>query len=609
MAQPTVLTYTFNFTAYALNNPAAPYNANELDTQLARVRTTVNELVTNIGLIQRDDGNLANQSVTVDSLSTATLNLIGGSGNGWNPRGAWVTATNYAALDVVTTGTATYVCNTAHLSAATFALDEAAGYWNAISQAVLPTIVGNALKVLRVNAAATGLEWFNAPGTGTVTSVAVVSANGVSAVVADPTGAASMTFSLGSITPATIVASGAVTGASFTTAGQITSTLASGTAPFVVASTTAVSNLNASLLLGGTWAIPGTIGSTTANSGAFTTVSATGQITSTLASGTAPFVVASTTVVSNLNAAMLNGATFSAPGPIGAGTPGALACTTLAIGGAVSFSPDNTYDVGASSMRPRDTYTGRQFIGPDGITGTPAFACSGQLDLGFFRRSTNVLSLSQGATIPLEFTGGNLRLGSALAMGWSNASGANNSYDTIMVRDAAGIMALRSGTSAHAQRVYRTFTDTSNYERQAFQSGAGYFEWAAETAGTGTDDIDLRLTPAGAGRTTTAKRFCPSQGAAVAAANDLVLGGDGNVFNITGATQINLLSRLNWTAGSSVTLLFASTPTVKHGQSTSGNNTQILLAGAVDFVASANDTLTLMLFSDNIWREVSRAVI
>ncbi len=49
------------------------------------------------------------------------------------------------------------------------------------------------------------------------------------------------------------------------------------TAPFVVESATAanVPNLDASRLLGGTWAIPGTIGSTTPNTGVFTTLQGT----------------------------------------------------------------------------------------------------------------------------------------------------------------------------------------------------------------------------------------------------------------------------------------------------------------------------------------------
>lgn len=108
---------------------------------------------------------------------------------------------------------------------------------------------------------------------------------------------------------------------------QIISTLVSGTAPLVVASTTQVANLNVSQLIGKTWSIPAAIGNTTPNTGAFTTVSATGVLTSTLATGTAPFTVASTTNVANLNASSLNGATFSAPGAIGSVTRGSVDCT------------------------------------------------------------------------------------------------------------------------------------------------------------------------------------------------------------------------------------------------------------------------------------------
>lgn len=76
-------------------------------------------------------------------------------------------------------------------------------------------------------------------------------------------------------------------------------------------------------------AAPGAIGGTTPAAGAFTTVSATGQVTSTLANGTAPLVVASSTNVANLNASSLSGATMSAPGAIGGGTPSTGAFTTL----------------------------------------------------------------------------------------------------------------------------------------------------------------------------------------------------------------------------------------------------------------------------------------
>ena len=55
-------------------------------------------------------------------------------------------------------------------------------------------------------------------------------------------------------------------------ASVLKSSVAIGTSPFAITSTTVVPNLNVSQLLGNTWAIPGTIGSTTANSGTFTTL-------------------------------------------------------------------------------------------------------------------------------------------------------------------------------------------------------------------------------------------------------------------------------------------------------------------------------------------------
>jgi len=90
-------------------------------------------------------------------------------------------------------------------------------------------------------------------------------------------------------------------------------------------------------------ALNGTVGATTANTGAFTTVSATGVITSTLTTGTAPFTVASTTNVANLNASSLSGATFASPGAIGSTTAGTGAFTTLAASSTVSGAGFTSY--------------------------------------------------------------------------------------------------------------------------------------------------------------------------------------------------------------------------------------------------------------------------
>lgn len=75
--------------------------------------------------------------------------------------------------------------------------------------------------------------------------------------------------------------------------GQIYSYVASGTAPFSVASTTMVTNFNSNYLQGGTWANPGAIGGTTAWPGKFTSLTITGSLNANGSIGTAGQVLLS----------------------------------------------------------------------------------------------------------------------------------------------------------------------------------------------------------------------------------------------------------------------------------------------------------------------------
>jgi hypothetical protein len=68
---------------------------------------------------------------------------------------------------------------------------------------------------------------------------------------------------------------GAATGTSLSVSGQLTSTVSTGTAPIVVSSTTNIPNLNASSLNGATFASPGAIGGTTPANGTFTNLNST----------------------------------------------------------------------------------------------------------------------------------------------------------------------------------------------------------------------------------------------------------------------------------------------------------------------------------------------
>ena len=112
----------------------------------------------------------------------------------------------------------------------------------------------------------------------------------------------------------------------------------SGSTLSVTDAVTLASTLGVTGIITATGGINGTVGAVTPATGAFTTISATGQITSTLATGTAPLVIASTTQVSNLNVSQLVGATWIAPGTIGSTTPNTGAFSTLSSSGLATLN-------------------------------------------------------------------------------------------------------------------------------------------------------------------------------------------------------------------------------------------------------------------------------
>lgn len=112
MAQPTPYNRIFNFTSWSTSHPTSQQPGVSLDAEYNAIKLTTDQIRTNLAKIQRDDGSLANLSVTPDSLSAATKTLL----SGWNPRGAWAAATAYAVGDFVTSNGKSYVCFTAHTS-------------------------------------------------------------------------------------------------------------------------------------------------------------------------------------------------------------------------------------------------------------------------------------------------------------------------------------------------------------------------------------------------------------------------------------------------------------------------------------------------------------
>lgn len=89
-------------------------------------------------------------------------------------------------------------------------------------------------------------------------------------VISDETGSGALVFATSPTLVTPVI--GAATGTSLSVSGQLTSTVATGTAPLAVSSTTNVANLNASTLSGATFAAPGAIGGTTPAAGTFTSL-------------------------------------------------------------------------------------------------------------------------------------------------------------------------------------------------------------------------------------------------------------------------------------------------------------------------------------------------
>ena len=133
MAQPRSYSITSNFNDYTTTNPSDQHPGSKFDTEFTEIKQNLDDLNTNIALIQRDDGKLNNEAVHKDSFDQDALTLIGLKG--YTLRGSWAATTVYAVGDLVTNNDATYVAKTAHTSSSTFASTN----WTLIANSAIET--------------------------------------------------------------------------------------------------------------------------------------------------------------------------------------------------------------------------------------------------------------------------------------------------------------------------------------------------------------------------------------------------------------------------------------------------------------------------------------
>jgi hypothetical protein len=121
---PYVIFQDYNAYQTAHQLPGPALQGVDLNTEFNRLKATTDALINNLGLIQRSDGALNNQSVSPDTITSSLAILIAG----WAIKGPWVTLTAYALKDYVTNAGNGYVCIVAH-TAGVFSTDLAAGKW------------------------------------------------------------------------------------------------------------------------------------------------------------------------------------------------------------------------------------------------------------------------------------------------------------------------------------------------------------------------------------------------------------------------------------------------------------------------------------------------
>jgi hypothetical protein len=139
MTQPRAYSQTTTFTDHSTVAPSDPHSGANLDTEFVELKQNLDDVNTNLALLQRDDGKLLNTAVHKDSFDQDALAFIGATGSGFTPRGTWVTATAYVSGDLVTNNAATYLTvSTSHTSGSTFAGDLAT-HWQLIANSAIET--------------------------------------------------------------------------------------------------------------------------------------------------------------------------------------------------------------------------------------------------------------------------------------------------------------------------------------------------------------------------------------------------------------------------------------------------------------------------------------
>ena len=243
-----------------------------------------------------------------------------------------------------------------------------------------------------------------------------------------------------------IATTGPISGGPITTTGTIS-------CPTCTTSAAAITN---NVLAKGSGGAQGLANSSVTDNG--TTVSTGEQIVSTLATGTAPFSVASTTNVANLNASSLSGATFASPGTIGGTTPGIGDFTTLNLGvlnttagvitgfGSTSGTATITWPAVAGTATNQIAFS-NAISAPNNAGNNPGFSGTGSSNQsGLFTTSSGEVGLSRQSSA-LVGSNTSARIGINGGVGFTTCTSSFTTCAPIIIATAPTIAAAGCGGS------------------------------------------------------------------------------------------------------------------------------------------------------------------